>query len=135
MVCDQLYCKKLYSQAYWVNTGKNEILEDVLKVATDDIIEKLYSLLQGEKNVARIDLNVVYHSLIDEPANIYSLLLAAGYLKVLEKRLQADGSYLCEVCIPNKERWRSIKMKYCRIYCRLELSQEQPQIKLQKVFT
>lgn len=95
--------KKCTPQAYWVNTGKNEILEDVLKVATDDIIEKLYSLLQGEKNVARIDLNVVYHSLIDEPANIYSLLLAAGYLKVLEKRLQADGSYLCEVCIPNKE--------------------------------
>ena len=28
-------------QAYWVNTGKNEILEDVLKVATDDITERL----------------------------------------------------------------------------------------------
>ena len=55
MVCDQLYCKNCTPQAYWVNTGKNEILEDVLKVATDDIIEKLYSLLQGEKNVARID--------------------------------------------------------------------------------
>lgn len=32
-------------QAYGMNTGKNEILEDVLKIATDDIIEKLYSLL------------------------------------------------------------------------------------------
>ena len=30
-------------QAYWVNTGKNEILEDVLKVATDDITERLYA--------------------------------------------------------------------------------------------
>lgn len=28
-------------QAYWVNTGKNEILEDVLKVADKDITEKL----------------------------------------------------------------------------------------------
>ena len=26
-------------QAYWVNTGKNEILEDVLEIATDDITE------------------------------------------------------------------------------------------------
>lgn len=34
--------------AYWVNTGKNEILEDALKTATDDITERLYSLLQGE---------------------------------------------------------------------------------------
>ena len=76
-------------QAYWVNTGKNEILEDVLKVATDDVTEKLFSLLQGRPVIARIDQNIVYRSLTKEPANIYSLLLVAGYL--------------CEVSIPNKE--------------------------------
>jgi hypothetical protein len=90
-------------QAYWVNTGKNEILEDVLKVATDDITEKLYSLLQGERVIARIDQNVVYRSLSEDPANIYSLLLVAGYLKTPKKELQEDGSYLCEVSIPNRE--------------------------------
>ena len=90
-------------QAYWVNTGKNEILEDVLKIATDDVTEKLFSLLQGRPAIARIDQNVVYRSLTKEPANIYSLLLVAGYLKATKKQLQADGSYLCEVSIPNKE--------------------------------
>ncbi len=90
-------------QAYWVNTGKNEILEDVLKVATDDITERLHSLLQGERVIARIDQNVVYRSLSEDPANIYSLLLVAGYLKTPKKELQADGSYLCEVSIPNRE--------------------------------
>ncbi len=90
-------------QAYWVNTGKNEILEDVLKVATDDITERLYALLQGERIIARIDQNVVYSSLTEEPVNIYSLLLVAGYLKAPKKELQADGSYLCEVSIPNRE--------------------------------
>ena len=90
-------------QAYWANTGKNEILEDVLKVATDDITERLYSLLQGERVIAQIDQNVVYRSLSEDPANIYSLLLVAGYLKTPKKELQADGSYLCEVSIPNRE--------------------------------
>ena len=90
-------------QAYWVNTGKNEILEDVLKSATDDVTEKLYALLQGERVIARIDQNVVYRSLSEDPANIYSLLLVAGYLKALTKELQGDGSYLCEVSIPNRE--------------------------------
>ena len=90
-------------QAYWVNTGKNEILEDVLKTATEDITDRLYALLQGERVIARIDQNVVYRSLSEEPANIYSLLLVAGYLKILKKELQADGSYLCEVSIPNRE--------------------------------
>lgn len=90
-------------QAYWVHTGKNEILEDVFKVATEDIIEKLYSLLQGDKVIAKIDQNVVYKSLAEDPGNIYSLLLVAGYLKVLHGELQPDGSYLCEVAIPNRE--------------------------------
>ena len=90
-------------QAYWVNTGKNEILDDVLKNATDDISESLYSLLQGKRVIAKIDQNVVYRSLSDNPENIYSLLLVAGYLKTPRKELQADGSYLCEVSIPNRE--------------------------------
>lgn len=90
-------------QAYWANTGKNEVLEKVLESATDDITERLYSLLQGEHVIARIDQNVVYRSLSEDPANIYSLLLVAGYLKTPKKELQEDGSYICEVSIPNRE--------------------------------
>ena len=95
--------KKCVPQAYWVNTGKNEILEDVMKSASEDINEKLFSLLQGNRVIARIDQTTVYRSLSDDPANIYSILLVAGYLKTLNKELQADGSYLCEVAIPNRE--------------------------------
>lgn len=67
------------------------------------ITERLHLLLQGEKVIARIDQNVVYRSLSEEPDNIYSLLLVAGYLKTSYKQLQPDGSYLCEVSIPNRE--------------------------------
>ena len=90
-------------QTYWVTTGKNEILDDVLKAASEDVTEKLYALLQGDSVVARIDQNVVYRSLTEDPANIYSLLLVAGYLKTTKKQLQGDGSWLCEVSIPNRE--------------------------------
>ncbi|MCR4648881.1 MAG: ATP-binding protein [Lachnospiraceae bacterium] len=90
-------------QAYWVNTGKNEILEDVLKTANEETTEKLYALLQGEQVVARIDQNVIYRSLAEDPANIYSLLLVAGYLKTPKKELQGDGAWLCQVSIPNRE--------------------------------
>ncbi|MCQ2401477.1 MAG: ATP-binding protein [Lachnospiraceae bacterium] len=90
-------------QAYWVNTGKNEILEDVMQNATDEVMCRLSSLLEGETVVARIDQNVVYRSLAEDPANVYSLLLVAGYLRIQKKELQADGTYLCEVSIPNRE--------------------------------
>ena len=74
-----------------------------MRTSTDDIAERLHELLQGESVIARIDQNVVYRSLAEEPSNIYSLLLVAGYLKTQKKELQADGAYLCEVSIPNKE--------------------------------
>ncbi|MDO4648000.1 MAG: AAA family ATPase, partial [Eubacteriales bacterium] len=90
-------------QAYWVNTGRNEILEDVLSNASEDVSERLFALLQGERVIAKIDQNVVYRSLLEDPANVYSLLLVAGYLKTSRKELQADGTYLCEVTIPNRE--------------------------------
>ena len=90
-------------QAYWANTGKNEILAEVLHDATEDIIDKLYSLVQKEKVVVCINQNVVYRSLLNDPSNIYNLLFVAGYLKVEQKQLQQDGSYICEATIPNKE--------------------------------
>ncbi|WP_026506426.1 AAA family ATPase [Butyrivibrio sp. MC2013] len=89
--------------AYWANTGKNEILEDVMKVASDDISQKLYLLMQGEKVIAKLNQTTAYRSLTDNPENIYSLLMVAGYLKAEKKELWDDGSYLCEITIPNKE--------------------------------
>lgn len=95
--------KNCQPQAYWVNTGKNEVLDEVLRVATEEVSEKLYALLVGETVIARIDQNVHYKSLGSDPSNVYSLLLVAGYLKAENKRLMSDGTYLCEVVIPNKE--------------------------------
>ncbi len=95
--------KSCRPQAYWVSTGKNEVLANVLQLATEDITEKLYALLQGETIIVRVDGNVVYASLTEDPANIYSLLVMAGYLKIMKKELQADGSYICEASIPNRE--------------------------------
>ena len=95
--------KKCKPQAYWANTGKNEVLIDVLNLANKDIEEELRGLLLGERAFVRIDQNVVYRSLAEEPDNVFSILLVAGYLKAHNKIIQADGSYFCEVSIPNKE--------------------------------
>lgn len=74
-----------------------------MESATDDIIEKLNALLIGERVIAKIDQNVVYRSLTENVANIYRLLLDAGYLKIFDKKLQGDGTWLCNAKIPNRE--------------------------------
>lgn len=90
-------------QAYWANTGKNEILEEVLTAVGSDISEKLYALLLGEKVIARINQNVIYRAIGEDSTNVYSLLIVAGYLKAENKKIMSDGTCLCEVSIPNKE--------------------------------
>lgn len=99
-------------QAYWVNTGKNEILDDVLRVATDDITERLYDLLQGERVVARIDQNVLtlwYKFIITKECKGDNFLIvyaddfvagfqykweAENYYKLLKERMEKFGLQL-----------------------------------------
>ncbi len=95
--------KKCVPQAYWANTGRNEILDEVLNSAAPDVLDKLEELLQGETAIARIDMNVIYPSLGKDPANIYSLLLAAGYLKAVKGHILSTGACMCQIAIPNKE--------------------------------
>lgn len=90
-------------QAYWANSGSNEILHEVMQTLNDDSVQRLNALLQGDKVVARIDQNVIYRSIKENSQYIYSLLIVAGYLKPVTKYIQEDGNYLCEVKIPNKE--------------------------------
>ena len=126
--------KKGIPQAYWVNTGKNEILVDVLQTATEEIKGQLYDLLQGKSVITRIDQNVVYRALAEDPDNIFSLLLVAGYLKTPKKELQPDGSYLCEVSIPNKEIAAVYKSEILFHLMQIGALQEQLQIKSQRVY-
>ena len=98
-------------QAYWVSTGKNEILVDILRVATEDVFSKLDILLQGNAILVRVNPNIVYGSLTSEPSNIYNLLLVAGYLKIEKKTILSDGSYQCEAMIANREITSVFKME------------------------
>ena len=88
---------------YWQSTGSNEIIGEVLSEAGFDIYDRLSTLLRGESMVASIDTNVVYPEIRKNPASVFSFLLVAGYLKIVEaNEILADGM-ICRVALPNKE--------------------------------
>ena len=126
--------KNCVPQAYWVNTGNNEILDDVLKVVTDDITERLHALLQGDSVVARIDQNVVYRALSEDPGNIYSLLLVAGYLRISKKELNRMVPIYAKYPFQTEKSPLFIRVKFSLTYYRLALLQEQLLIRLLRVF-
>ena len=90
-------------RAYWISTGSNEIIGEILAEADEDIYERLNMLLQGESFTTLIDTSVIYPQIKKNPSSIYSFLLVAGYLKVLNTAPSFSGDFMCEVALPNKE--------------------------------
>ncbi len=90
-------------RAFWLSTGSNDIIGEVIAEADKEIYDRLKSLVNGEKFVTYIDTGVIYPQIKSNPSTIYSFLLVAGYLKVLKTTPSFNGDFMCEVALPNKE--------------------------------
>lgn len=77
-----------YEKAYFAKIINGEASEVELTAS----LEKLSQMLTKHYGKAPIII-------IDE----YDTPIQEGYLKTPKKELQADGAYLCEVSIPNRE--------------------------------
>ncbi len=90
-------------RAFWLSTGSNDIIGDVIAQADEEIYEKLTSLVNGKTFTTYIDTGVIYPQIKSNPSTIYSFLLVAGYLKVLKSTFSFNGDFMCEVALPNRE--------------------------------
>lgn len=94
---------KCFPKAFWQSTGSNDIIGEIISLATPEVTENLQRLLMGKKVTTYIDTNVIYPEVVTNPHSVYSFLQIAGYLKVDKIYPQNDGNYMCDVAIPNKE--------------------------------
>lgn len=92
-----------FPKAFWQSTGSNDIIGEIIGTATPEITENLCKLFCGNTITTYVDTSVIYPEVQNNPYNIYSFLLVAGYLKVAAIYPQNDGNYMCDVAIPNKE--------------------------------
>lgn len=77
--------------AYWANTSSNALVSKLLQegsVTTKSIFERL---LDGETICCPIDEQIVYNRLDDDEDAVWSLLVAGGYLKVLDREKKVSG--------------------------------------------
>ncbi|MBR6826431.1 MAG: AAA family ATPase [Oscillospiraceae bacterium] len=90
-------------RAFWQSTGSNDIIGEIIAGADKEIYEKLTSLVNGETFTTYVDTGVIYPQIKSNPSTIYSFLLVAGYLKVLQTTPSFNGDFMCRVALPNKE--------------------------------
>ncbi len=66
---------------YWANTSENSLVEKLIREGSADVKKSMESLLNGESVEALIDDEIVFNLIDKNESGIFSLLLAAGYLK------------------------------------------------------
>ena len=70
---------------YWANTSGNRLIGRLIQEGNKNIKVSFERLLKMERITSPIDEQIVYNRLGDNEVAVWSLLLASGYLKVIEK--------------------------------------------------
>ena len=68
---------------YWANTSANSLIGKLIREGSRSIKEKFELLLSGKSVHVRLDEQIVYNQLDNNEGAVWSLLLASGYVKVL----------------------------------------------------
>ena len=90
--------------AYWVNTSSNRLISKLLREGNTDIKKTFEELLGGEELKMEIDEQIVYNKLSTKKNAIWSLLLASGYLRVLDTTfMERTGRRYYKLVLTNKE--------------------------------
>ena len=89
--------------AYWINVSQNAILKDMLARLGDERRELLFSLVKGNT----VDMPLLEHTVLTElyesDLNLFTMLLTAGYLKVIKKWRDEQNETWGRLKIPNEE--------------------------------
>lgn len=81
---------------YWANTSSNSLVGKLLREGSRDVKESFGSLMKGEHLWVPIDEQIVYNQLDNNEYAIWSLLVASGYLKILDYEKYEEDDFIAE---------------------------------------
>ncbi len=82
---------------YWANTSSNGLVGKLLRTGRPGIKQLFEKLLKGESIQVPVDEQIIFNQLDTNPAAVWSLLLASGYLKVVHTTsFREPDAYLSE---------------------------------------
>ncbi|MBO5528785.1 MAG: AAA family ATPase [Bacilli bacterium] len=98
-VKDHLSFENATPRYYWANSSGNEILERLLEKADSQTMDEIEGLMEGNSIIKSVRLDLSFKDLYDSMINIYSVMLASGYLTCVQE--VSIGEF--ELKIPNKQ--------------------------------
>ncbi len=88
---------------YWANTSSNMPASDLIQKSAADVKIIMEDLLQGRPFCTPIDEEVDFHQLDHNESAIWSLLLASGYLKIIDSAINKRGELEYTLALTNLE--------------------------------
>ena len=78
--------------AYWANTSSNELVNVLMRQGSANVKKTVEDLIAGKSFTVPIDEQIVFSQLAEDENAVWSLLMAAGYLKTIEveERMEDD---------------------------------------------
>ena len=98
--------KKGRYETYWANTSSNRLVNSLIQRGNSEIKKTMEALLQGNSFLANLDEQIMLNQLVGSTDAVWSLLLATGYLKVLNVRAEKpddDGMMQYTLALTNLE--------------------------------
>ncbi|MBO5302815.1 MAG: AAA family ATPase, partial [Lachnospiraceae bacterium] len=95
---------------YWANTSSNSLVEKLIREGGLGVKQSFELLMKGEHLFCPIEEQIAYNQLEKKESAIWSLLLASGYLKVLDYEkmvdMETEERVRYKVTLTNREvRW------------------------------
>ncbi|MBQ1994241.1 MAG: AAA family ATPase, partial [Lachnospiraceae bacterium] len=103
-IINYLKIRKLGS--YWVNTSSNGLVNSLMRKGDADTKMIVEDLIRGKSFKAKIDEQIVFNQLNESNDAVWSLLLASGYLKVMDIEIvdtELDWTQVYTLSCTNKE--------------------------------
>ncbi len=89
---------------YWADTSSNKLASDLIQQGTPQLKMSMEDLLAGKVLETELDEQVIFEQLPKKRGAIWSLLLAAGYLNVINRDFDDQtGKYTYHLKITNHE--------------------------------
>ena len=94
-------------ETYWANTSSNSLVGKLIREGNGTIKKQFEELLLGNHLQVAIDEQIVYNQLNDNEEAVWSLLVASGYLKILDydrmENLEPEEEPCYELAVTNRE--------------------------------
>lgn len=88
---------------YWANTSSNTLISNIIQKNSVNIKIVMEDLLLGKPFHTFIDEEIIFKQLDRKENAVWSLLLASGYLKIIDSTLNKDGKLMYTLSLTNLE--------------------------------